>query len=270
MSEIRELMTPRPVKVPANQPIQDCARMLWRLGMRHLPVVDESGRCIGVISDFDLLQHGEIIGEEGTWLGRGDHPKAAALARTDPVECRETDDLQGVVREMRDRATDVAIVVDNRRHPIGIVTEHDIVRWARLVLSPAAVLPSGHSPVHTVGLYEPAIAAFDAMIDNDVRHLVVVDDDTPVGVISWRDLVIEDVVGFSAVRVRDLIRGERMISLPVGAGWREIADLMVRHRIGCVPLTSPDGHVAAVISRTDLINVVIGREPAIEPLLSHD
>lgn len=269
MIEIRELMTPFPVKVPGTQPIQDCARILWRLGIRHLPVVDEQGRCLGVISDFDLLQHGELIGEDGTWLGRGDHPQAAALARADLIECRETDDLREIVREMRDRATDVAVVVDNRRRPVGIVTEHDVVRWARLVLSHAAVLPAGGGPVFTVGLYDPAIAAFDAMIDNDVRHLVVVDGDHPVGVISWRDLVIEDVVGFTAVRVRDLIRGERMIALPVGASWRDIADLMVRHRIGCVPLMSPDGHVAAVFTRTDLLGAVLGREPATDDLLDH-
>jgi CBS domain-containing protein len=268
MPNVTELMTPMPVKVPASQSIQDCARILWRLGIRHLPVVDEQGRCIGVITDFDLLQHGELVGDDGTWLGRGDQPRAAALARTDPVECREADDLMQVVREMRDRGTDVAVVVDARRHPVGILTEHDVVRWSRLSLPTAAVLPAGEHEIYAVGLHEPALAAFDQMIDHDVRHLVVVDDGRPVGVLSWRDLVVEDVLGFRNVRVSDMLPARELISLPTGASWRDIADEMVRHRVGCIPLLSPDGAVATVITRSDVVGAVLGREPALDELFN--
>jgi CBS domain-containing protein len=268
MAQVRELMTPQPVKVPATQPIQDCARILWRLGLRHLPVVDDKGRCVGVISDFDLLQHGEIVSDDGAWLARtGDDPRAIGLARTDPVECRETDELDRVIAEMRDRATDVAVVVDPRRHPIGILTEHDVVRWARLTLPDVAILPTGQSAVHAVDLHASAMDAFDAMIDHDVRHLVVLDDGLPVGVLSWRDLVVEDVVSFRNVRVSDVLRTAHATTLPVGASWPDVANLMVRERIGCVPLVAPDGHVAMVLTRTDVLGQALGKEPPIDELL---
>lgn len=258
MCEAREVMTPQPVKVPANTPIQDCARILWRLGLRHLPVVDTEGRCQGVITDFDLLQHGEMIGDDGTWMSRGpDQPRASDLARTTPCMARPSEPVRQVVHRMLDKRCDVVIVTDRRSHPIGILTEHDLVRWARLTLSDEALLPAGDAPIHSVQLYADAFDAFDAMVTHGVRHLIVFDEEHPVGVLSWRDLVVEDVLGFRRVRVRDLVRGDRMITLPVGARWGEIADLMVRHRIGCVPLITPDRRVAAVITRTDVLHAML-------------
>lgn len=263
MCHVRELMTPQPVKVPFDQAVGDCARILWRLGLRHLPVVDANGRSIGVITDFDLLQHGEIIGEDGQWLDRGDgRTKAADLARTDPVECVESDRLREVIARMRDQGTDVALVLDAHRHPVGILTEHDVVRWSRLELPDEPVLPASDAQVVTVDLYAPALAALDVLVDHNVRHAIVTEDEQPVGVISWRDLVIEDMLGFNASKVREVLKDEGVLSLPVGATWQEIANTMVSHHIGFIPLIDEKGKVAMVLSRTDIMSYLIGRKDA--------
>lgn len=263
MSQVRELMTPLPVKVPGHQPIQDCARILWRLGVRHLPVVDSEGRSIGIITDFDLLQHGEIIDEDGTWMDRGDgRLKARDLARTNPVECQEFDDLYRVVRELCDESTDVALVIDSRRHPVGILTEHDVVRWSRLELPDTAILPGEDSGVVSIDLYAPALSALDAMIDRGVRHLLVTDDGAPVGVVSWRDLVVEDLLGFKTAKVRDVLPANDLIALRVGATWLDVANTMASRRIGFVPLLDEGGQVAMVLSRTDIMTRLAGMVPA--------
>lgn len=262
MPQVRELMTPEPVKVPATTPIVQCARILWRLGVRHLPVVDVDGRFAGVVSDFDVLQQGEIISDDGTWLDRGTGgADAGSLARTLALECRPDDDLLQLLADMRDQQRDVAVVVDNRRHPVGILTEHDAVRWARAFLGVAPTLVHPGSPVHKVDAMDPGFAAFDRMVENGVRHLLVYEDDAPVGVLSWRDLVVEDLLDWRQAKVGDLLRSDSLVTAREGTTLRQIANLMVRLRIGCIPLTSADDEVVGVVTRSDVIGAVIGRLP---------
>lgn len=262
MARIRELMTPEPVKVPMSTPIADCARILWRLQLRHLPVVAENGAFIGVVTDFDLLQYGEIISDDGTWADRGSaRISAADAARTLAVECRPDDDMLDVFREMRDLQKDVAVVVDNRRHPIGIVTEHDAIRWSRAFVGQGPTLIHPDRSVHAVDCLAPGFTAFDAMVEHGVRHLVVMDGVELYGVISWRDLVVEDLLGWRSQRVGELVRSGPVITAPVGASLRELADLMVQNKIGCVPLVDEEGAVAAMVTRSDVIGAVLAMVP---------
>jgi CBS domain-containing protein len=263
MANVSELMTPEPVKVSMDTPIADCARILWRLGLRHLPVVAENGAFLGVVTDFDLLQFGEIISDDGTWADRGSaRMTAGEAARTLAVACRPDDDLLDVLREMRDLQVDVAVVVDNRRHPIGVLTEHDAVRWSRAFVGLGPTIVHPDASVHVVDRLAPGFTAFDTMIENGVRHLIVMDRGEIFGVLSWRDLVVEDLLGWRTVRVGELVRGGEPITAPVGTTLRELADLMVKHKIGCVPLLDQAGKLAAVVSRSDIVGAVLNMVPA--------
>jgi len=259
MARVQELMTPEPLKVPANAAGPDCARVMWRLGLRHLPVVDDRGTVAGVISDFDVLQHGEIVGKDGRWRHRaGGKVSAQDLARTTWVECGPDSDLQSVLREMRDLQRDVAVVVDGERHPVGIVTEHDAVRWARAILldRPPVFLHASH--VHTVGLMDAGFAAFDAMVTHGVRHLVVTEGAAPVAVLSWRDLVVEDLVSYREVSVGALVRTGPVFMAPLSTPLADLAEILIRHKVGCVPLLDDDGALVGIASRTDVIDAALG------------
>ena len=263
MAYVRELMTPEPVKVPIDTPIADCARILWRLQLRHLPVVDGNGAFVGVVTDFDLLQHGEIISDDGTWADRGSaRITAGDAARTLAVECRADDDLLDVFREMRDLQKDVAVVVDNRRHPVGIVTEHDAVRWCRGFVGIGATVIHPDSRVYSVDALAPGFAAFDAMVEHGVRHLVVLDGVELTGIISWRDLVVEDLLGWRTQRVGALVRSGEVITASVGTPMRDLAELMVQNKVGCVPLIDDSGKVVAMVSRADILGSVLSMVPA--------
>lgn len=53
-TRIREVMTPNPVTIGPDEPIETARRLMAKIKARHLPVVDEEGRLIGIISIKDI------------------------------------------------------------------------------------------------------------------------------------------------------------------------------------------------------------------------
>ncbi len=66
MITAQELMTADPVTVSTTTKVRAAARILHDLDIRHLPVVDELGALVGMLSDRDLrgLSVPYLIGDE--------------------------------------------------------------------------------------------------------------------------------------------------------------------------------------------------------------
>jgi CBS domain-containing protein len=54
-TSLRDLMTKDPVTVPPDSNLRDAAQIMFEKWFRHLPVVDETGKVVGIISLRDLL-----------------------------------------------------------------------------------------------------------------------------------------------------------------------------------------------------------------------
>jgi CBS domain-containing protein len=54
---VADVMTPRPVVVRPKEPIGAAVRQMERGGYRHLPVVDEAGRLLGVLSVKRIIHY---------------------------------------------------------------------------------------------------------------------------------------------------------------------------------------------------------------------
>jgi CBS domain-containing protein len=112
----------RPVlAVPVSAFFSDALHALVSHGLRHLAVVDEEGRCVGLLADRTVAAE---------WAA---HPMAF-VRRAVVSAC---DDRQAIVdrdatvataaRMMRSCATDAVIVVDPDRRPLGILTGGDVI-----------------------------------------------------------------------------------------------------------------------------------------------
>ena len=53
-TRVSEVMTPDPVTVRPDYTLADALRVMAQLNVRHLPVVDEGGRLVGIISVRDI------------------------------------------------------------------------------------------------------------------------------------------------------------------------------------------------------------------------
>ena len=108
------------------------------------------------------------------------------------ISCRAGDPLKTVARTMVDRGISAVLVVDETGHPVGLVTERNLV--TQLAESPpggaaeltaAAVMQTKlvQLPV-TALLYEALLQT----IKHGVKHLVVVEGGLPAGIVSVADL----------------------------------------------------------------------------------
>jgi CBS domain-containing protein len=104
-------------------------------------------------------------------------------------------------RKMKEKNVSSLVVVDNEKRPLGIVTERDLVRKAcvnDIRTSAINVNELMSSPIITIDSSSSASEAIDRMVQNNVRHLLVVDKNNnnsinkPVGIITPLDLRDEE------------------------------------------------------------------------------
>jgi predicted transcriptional regulator len=165
-----ELMSRDLVLVPREMSLRGAARLLFQARVTGAPVVDEDGRCIGVLSATDIIH----------WVERGESsPQNAAQAPpvmsdwqlitlealpTDAVASYMSTDLVTVTpaarvtelaRKMVQARVHRVIVVDEQQRPIGLVSSTNILAALAEaetgVKAPAAPRPSARAPTSLPG-----------------------------------------------------------------------------------------------------------------------
>ena len=109
----------------------------------------------------------------------------------------ESFSIQETAKKMRNANVSSLVVVDNKGKPLGIVTERDIVRKACVNDVSASKVTNKEimSPkLITIDPNSSPSAAVDIMLENNIRHLLVVDKDNtePIGMITPLDLRDEE------------------------------------------------------------------------------
>ena len=52
--QVKDVMTPNPITIDPDAPLGTAMAVMRDKGVRHLPVVDETGRLFGIVTDRDL------------------------------------------------------------------------------------------------------------------------------------------------------------------------------------------------------------------------
>jgi CBS domain-containing protein len=101
-----------------------------------------------------------------------------------------SDTAQEAAKKMRDKKVSSLVITDREDRPIGIVTERDLVRQVctKDVNSNAVIVHHiMSSPLVTIDANSSAEVAADIMIQNKVRHLLVMDENKVLGIITPSD-----------------------------------------------------------------------------------
>ena len=104
----------------------------------------------------------------------------------------DTTSIQEVAKKMKDRDVSSLVVVDMNGTPLGIITERDIITKVCINDGPTNTVISKDimsTPIITIKGSSSTSTAAEMMIKNDVRHLLVIDDESkPIGIITPLDL----------------------------------------------------------------------------------
>lgn len=137
----RELLTVTP-----STPIAEAVKLLVDRHIGGLPVIDDAGKLVGIISESDLMWREQGVEQPPYMLFLGgiiyfqnpltyDRDLHKALGQTvgevmTPHAISITADttLPEAARIMHDQKLRRLSVIDEQQHPIGIITEGDIVR----------------------------------------------------------------------------------------------------------------------------------------------
>jgi CBS domain-containing protein len=129
-----DLMTPNPITLPSTTPLAQAAAVMANRKMKRLPVVDEQGRLVGIVSRSDLLK----TVAEGLRQRPGDPLQlpAGAPATVDAIMLREVPTVHRdtPLADTLDRLLETdkrrVVVVDEANRVVGIITDGDVMQRA--------------------------------------------------------------------------------------------------------------------------------------------
>ena len=147
----KDLMNTDVATIPRDLGMQTAARWLAQMRVSGAPVVDEQGRCVGVLSSNDFVaccaanrsrcgKHraeancGSCIFPDcvsSEWQMVNVTESVEGLVRDhmtpDPLTAKPETTIAQLARTMMDAHVHRLIIVDDQRHPVGIVSTIDIV-----------------------------------------------------------------------------------------------------------------------------------------------
>ncbi len=137
----RDLLTVTP-----NTPLSEAVKLLVDRHIGGLPVIDDAGKLVGVISESDLMWREQGLEQPPYMIFLGgviyfknpltyDRDLHKALGQTvgevmtpHAISITANTSLPDAARIMHEKKIHRLPVVDENQHPIGIITEGDIVR----------------------------------------------------------------------------------------------------------------------------------------------
>lgn len=245
MHTIGQLMSPHIHTVSHQIPARVCLDVMRREGFHHLPVLDERGRVLGIATRYTLSKACRL----------GD-PLAWAVTLMEPIKVR-TQPAQvatEVLAKMLTAHSDCAVVIDSVGDVVGLFTERDALALAELVVAP-------WQPVGRVMTADGLITAegdlsapkaLERMYQNDIRHLLVVEDGALKAVVSYGDLVGRK------LPLSKLVRDKVIVARP-DTPVNEVITQMIDEDIGCVPVVEGQMRPVGLVTRTDMVRA-LGRQ----------
>ena len=149
------------------------------------------------------------------------------------LTCNPDEPVVLAAKEMSERGVGSVVVVDDRHHPLGIITDKDL-RNRLVAKGLSANIPTGEimtSPIITIGKESDFTSLYLTMIKNRLHHLVITEDGTyatkVVGIVSDHDVLLSQ--GYNPA----IILHALMNTQDVGemADLRDRAELLLEHYI---------------------------------------
>ncbi len=260
---VRDIMTAPVSTVHASHSLPLAASIMDLERIRHLPVVDDEQRVVGLVTHRDILAAqisalGPLSTEERSSLQLA--VPVSQVMRTEVWTIRSDALVSSAARLLRDHRFGCLPVVDEGRL-VGIVTETDLLTLVtdRLDLGEIArSLKVEHAMTLFPVTISPAtsIAEARALMDSyRIRHLPVVDGERAVGIVADRDLAVAEAIyrtriDASAQLAAALVGNERVYEVTTDAPLESVLLEMSRLGIGA-SMVIDEGRLVGILTTMD-------------------
>ena len=171
-----------PVKTAAaSASLVEVAYLMRSSGIRHMVVIDEARRPVGMISQTDVIRHQGV--EFFVHLR-----EVGSVVQRVPLVVDVGASLSEVRQKLVAHNCDAAVVTGDDGEP-GIITSRDVLRAAAERRVEATVGELASFPLLAVPRTSSLFAARKLFIDRRIRHLGVADDGKIVGLLSFDDIM---------------------------------------------------------------------------------
>jgi len=118
--KVKSLMSPNVTSCRANTSMAEAAQQMWDRDCGVLPVTDDDGRLVGVVTDRDICMSAASKNEM-----MGSLPVETAMTR-ETVTVGPEDEADTLHRKMRDHRVRRLPVLDDDHHVVGMVSLNDL------------------------------------------------------------------------------------------------------------------------------------------------
>lgn len=127
MMTVLEVMTRAPACATADMPLQEVARLMVDHNCGCIPVIDEEGAPIGVITDRDIVCRTVALDQNPLEI------VASAAMTPECVTVSKDASVEHVCSVLEHNQIRRAVVVDDKRHVVGMVAQADLARCSEIL-----------------------------------------------------------------------------------------------------------------------------------------
>jgi CBS-domain-containing membrane protein len=126
---VSQAMRDEVFSVRRDQSVMEAVELMAACRIRHIPVVDDEGRVVGVLSDRDVrVALGEPVEAVQSWPGAATRMAVSNAMTPDPIVVRSDAPLAVAVAQLLNRGIGALPVIDGEGHLCGILSYVDVIR----------------------------------------------------------------------------------------------------------------------------------------------
>jgi CBS domain-containing protein len=197
---VGQVMTPNPVTITSDTTVLAAMHLMAEHDIKRLPVVDENGKLMGIVSRIDILRtlsQPPVAEMPRKSPSPGQHVQVAGVMMTNVPAVKARTTLAQVVGLLVSSAQRRVVVVDDRQRVTGIITDGDLIKRATtperagIIQALTRRLPPGRtnalqlsqrtaaevmtSPVVTVTPETSLLEALRLLLAHGIKRLPVID-----------------------------------------------------------------------------------------------
>jgi len=121
--QVQEIMTSNPTCCGPDASVQDAAKLMNDKSVGSIPVVNDAGEPVGIVTDRDICC-GAVA------QGKGADTRVSDVMSKDVLTAKPDEDVESCCNKMEEKQVRRAVVTDDAGKCCGIVAQADVAREA--------------------------------------------------------------------------------------------------------------------------------------------